>query len=396
MKKISSILIILILFNFIFASFTYAVPEDSEDASSEEEEEENFSYSEESFDQFMEGGSAQIDGVEVDIEETPSTTGSMVGVQTSAGASVAIIATFLLRVLVNEGGFYYTESEYSAANIDWFSVCSLVFGEYLLFNANVYQTNESLNPNIEATFVSNIIDSIKNTVATWFQIIRLFAIGIIIVLLIFTGLRLATVDLAIERARYKEVIKAWVTGLLFIVMLPYIIVAISTISDYFLDVLWNARLSLESAGYSSFENALFMESLNGTVESGGLRSAAYFIEFLAFVIMDYKFFFKYIKRSFMIFLMVVISPIIAIIHIFNKIRGRDGSIGDWLSQYVTYTFMQPLHALLYLVFMFMANNIAIRAPLLGILFLWALSRAEKIFSIILEIDFGKISSLFSK
>ena len=59
-------------------------------------------------------------------------------------------------------------------------------------------------------------------------------------------------------------------------------------------------------------------------------------------------------------------------------------------------FMQPLHALLYLIFMFTAGNIAMKAPLLAVLFLWVLSRAEKIFNVILELDFGKITSLFSK
>ena len=385
MKKISSILIILILFNFIFSCFTYAVDDNPE-----------ITYSEESFDQLVENGTVTIEGTTEEVGETQSSTASMVGTQTSTVASVFLVATTLLRVLVNEGGFYYTESDYSASNIGWFSINSLVFGEYLLFNANVYQTNESLNPDIEATTISNIIDSIKENVAAWFQILRLFAIGLIIILLIFTGLRLSVADLAADRARYKEVIKAWVVGLFFIGLLPYIIVIINTICDYFMDILWDARIGLEDDGYGSFESTLFLECLNGTADTGGLKSAAYFIEFLAFIIMDYKFFFKYIKRSFIIFMLVVLSPIVGIMHIFNKIKGRDGTIGDWFSQYAMNIFMQPLHALLYLIFMFTAGNIAMKAPLLAVLFLWVLSRAEKIFNVILELDFGKITSLFSK
>ena len=386
MKKISSFLVILILFNFIFSSFTYAALTDNSE----------ITYSEESFNQLVDEGTVSIDGTTEEVGETQSSTASMVGTQTSTVASFFLVATTLLRVLVNEGGFYYTESNYSASNIGWFSINSLVFGEYLLFNANVYQTNESLNPDIEPTTISSIIDSIKHTVATWFQILRLFSIGLIIVLLIFTGLRLAVADLAIDRARYKEVIKSWLIGLLFIGLLPYIISFINVIYDFFMDILWNARLGLEEMDYGSFESTLFLECLNGTAETGGLRSAAYFIEFLAFVIIDYKFFFKYIKRSFMIFMLVVLSPVVAIIHIFNKIKGKDGVIGEWVSQYVMNIFMQPLHALLYLIFMFTAANIAIQAPLLGVVFLWVLLRAERIFNVILELDFGKVTSLFSK
>lgn len=385
MKKISSILVILIIFNFIFSCFVYADTDNSE-----------ITYSEDSFNQLVDEGTVSIDGDTEEVGETQSSTASMVGTQTSSVASFFLVATTLLRVLVNEGGFYYTDSAYSASNIGWFSINSLVFGEYLLFNANVYQTNKSLNPDIEPTTISNIIDSIKETVAGWFQVLRLFAIALIILLLIFTGLRLAVSDLAKDRARYKEVIKAWIIGLAFIYLLPYIIVIINTICDYFMDILWDARLGLEDAGYTSFESGLFLECINGTADTGGLKSAAYFIEFLAFIIMDYKFFFKYIKRSFTVFMLVVLSPVIGVMHVFNKIKGNDGIIGNWVAKYCMNIFMQPLHALLYLIFMFTASGIALKAPLLAVLFLWALSRAEKIFNIILELDYGKISSIFSK
>lgn len=385
MKKVSSILVILLIFNFIFSSFTFAVTDNSE-----------ITYSEESFNQLVDNGTVSIDGETEEVSETQSSTASMVGTQTSTVSSFFVVATTLLRIFANEGGFYYTDSNYSAENIGWFSINSLVFGEYLLFNANVYQTNESLNPNIESTAISRGIDGIKNLSATLFQILRYFAIILIVVLLIFTGLRLAVSDLAEDRARYKEVLKSWAVGLLFIALLPQIIVIINTICGYFMDILWNARVNLENAGYSSFESELFMQCINGTAETGGLTSAAYFIEFLAFVIMDYKFFFKYIFRSFRIFALVIIAPIMGVLHIFFKISGKEGCIGNWFSKYITNYLMQPLHALLYLIFMFTASNIALNAPLLAVLFLWALSRAEKIFEIILEIDFGKVTSLFSR
>ena len=384
MKKISSILVVLVLFNFIFSSFVFA------------ENNTTIQYSEESFNELVDSGTVSIDGEKEQVTDTKSSTASAVGTQTSFMAGFFLAATTLLRVFANEGGFYYTDSDYSASEIGWFSVNSLVFGEYLLFNANINQTNKELNPDIEPTGISNAMDSLKDLVVTWFQILRYFSIALIIILLIFTGLRLAVSDMAEDRARYKKVLKAWFVGLLFIGTLPYIISIINTIYELLMDIFWNARVSLEEAGYSSFESGLFLECLNGTAETGGLTSAAYFIEFAAFIIMDYIFAGKYLMRLFRIFMLVVLSPVYGILHIFDVIKGGDGHIGEWLTKYSINIFIQPLHALLYLTFMFAASNIVISAPLLAILFLWMLFRAEKIFYIILDIDMKQATSIFAR
>ena len=384
MKKISSILVVLVLFNFIFSSFVFA------------ENNTTIQYSEESFNELVDSGTVSIDGEKEQVTDTKSSTASAVGTQTSFMAGFFLAATTLLRVFANEGGFYYTDSDYSASEIGWFSVNSLVFGEYLLFNSNINQTNKELNPDIEPTGISNAMDSLKDLVVTWFQILRYFSIALIIILLIFTGLRLAVSDMAEDRARYKKVLKAWFVGLLFIGTLPYIISIINTIYELLMDIFWNARVSLEEAGYSSFESGLFLECLNGTAETGGLTSAAYFIEFAAFVIIDYIFAGKYLMRLFRIFMLVVLSPVYGILHIFDVIKGGDGHIGEWLTKYSINIFIQPLHALLYLTFMFAVSNIVISAPLLAILFLWLLFRAEKIFYIILDIDMKQATSIFAK
>ena len=101
-------------------------------------------------------------------------------------------------------------------------------------------------------------------------------------------------------------------------------------------------------------------------------------------------------RSFRIFLLIALAPIIAVMNILYSLKGNGGLLKEWGSLYITYMIMQPLHALLYLIFMFMLSEIALNAPLLGIIFLWMLLKAEKIIKVILNINFGNISSLFSK
>ena len=389
MKKISSILIIVILCNFIFPRFAYA-------------DNNTVTYSEEAYNQLESEGTISINtengSVTEELNNSQSSMASMIGTQTSAVASVFLAVSGFIRIIVNQGGLYYTDSEYSAEKVGWFSVCSLVFGEYLLFNANVYQLTSDLNPSITPSNVSSIMDGIKEFALAAFQLFKYFAIAFILLMLIFTVLRLSVSDLAVDRARYKTVLKAWAVGLIFIIALPFIIVFINTVCDSLMDILWDARTTLEEADYTSFENELYLESVNGVAETGGLKSAAYFIEFLAFLIMQIKFIGKYLKRLAIALIYVALSPIIGVGHIFAILSGKEvGLIGRWISKYTTNMLMQPLHALLYLIFTFGISEIAVKAPLLAVLFLWALSRAEKIFTVILQIDFGSsIKSIFSK
>lgn len=386
MKIISGILVIVILCNFIFPSFSYAYN--------------TVNYSQGDYENAS-GGSAVINtesgSADKEIDDSTSLMATIVQALASAVGNVFLAISTFIRVIVNQGGLYYTDSEYSAENVQWFSVCALVFGEYLLFNANVYQLTSSLNSSVGSTTVISIMDGIKEFALGIFTLFRYFAIALILLILIFTVLRLAVSDLAVDRARYKTVLKAWVAGLIFICALPYIIVIINTICDYLTDFLWNARLTLEEAGYSSFENELYLESLNGIVETGGLKVAAYVIEFVAFLIIQIKFIGKYLKRLVSALVLVATAPIIGVGHVFSILAGKEvGTISRWVSKYTTNMIMQPLHALIYLIFMFGASEIAISAPLLAVLFLWALSRAEKIFSAILQIKFGSIKSVVSK
>lgn len=372
MKKISSILIIIILFNFIFSNYIFAVDVSDDSA---------ITYSEDEFDQLVNNGTVNIDGETQEVSDSKSSAASAIGTETATLSPILLVVATAIRDLVNEGGFYHTESNYSASEIGWFTVNSLVFGEYLLFNANIFQTNKSLNPDIEPTGISNTMDSLKEWVAIIFQVMYLVSMALIIILLIYSVLRLMVSDLAEDRARYKKVIKAWATGLLFIFTLPLIISTINVLSDYLVNMFWNFRLSLEESGYVSFESELLIQCIYGTAETGGLQSAAYFIEFLLFMIIQIKFIIKYFARSFMSFIYVCMAPYYGIAHVASTIKGGEGRIGEWLYKYGTRIFIQPLHAFLYLVIMFVVGNL-IKAPLLAVVFLWAISHAEDIFKVI--------------
>lgn len=203
MKKVSIALIVIILFNFIFSNYiVYADPLTTDDSS--------IKYSQDSYTQLTEEGKVTLENTQ-NLSVTTSTVGTIVGVFASLFAAPAIAVSTMISTVANLGGFYHTDSEFSAANIGWFTINSLVFGEYLLFNAKIYETNTSLNPSITLTPVSSIVDELKSTVLGVYEILRLVAIALMLVMLILSGIYMGRATIAEDKVRAKEVLKAWGT-----------------------------------------------------------------------------------------------------------------------------------------------------------------------------------------
>jgi hypothetical protein len=95
--------------------------------------------------------------------------------------------------------------------------------------------------------------------------------------------------------------------------------------------------------------------------------------------------------------LVILAPIFSTIQSFQIMSGKDSTLlKDWLKMYASLLFIQPIHALIYTFFLLSASQIAINAPLLGILFLYGLYRAEKIAKILLEMKDNIFSLMSSK
>jgi len=389
MKRISVLLLVIIIFNFIFCNFSYAF-EDLVDG--------QVTYSKDSYDKLMDKGIVSKGGANEKVSVTTSTLGSTSGIAVSLYSPVFYIFQLIMSKIANSGGLYRTDSDYSAYNVGYFNICSLVFGEYILFDGKLFQTTKSLNPNIPTTNIIEIMDSIKTNASGWFLLIRAFGLGMFLVAIIYAGARLGAATLARDRAVWKKVIMTIFLSMAFVFFVQYIVIFLNYIVDRIMDSLWSIRKGLENNGYSSFEVSLVVNNLLvNTKNASGFRSILYCIEYCVFVVFEVIFFFKYFVRALKLMLLVVISPVIAFFNAWDKISGKDNNVlGEWFSQYISNLVLQPMHAVIYLIFIFTASEIALRAPLLGIVFIWALSRSEKIVKLMLNINTGKIGSLFKR
>lgn len=384
MKKLSVALVIVILFNFIFGYSVHATPDNNTTNNS-------LTFNEAALYKAEQEGVVEIEGYTKEISMTQSSLGSVVGIIISPIITLGTTCTSVLSSLAATCGFYHTDSDYSADKDGLIKISSIIFGEYLMFNPSVTKTASSLNPSIPSNDMTELFDNFKKMVVKVYEFLRYVAMAVFLILLIVAGIRLAGAVNAQDRAKFKAIIADWLIGLAFVFFAKYFIFLLDAIFDNIMEALWEFRLSLENNGNISFEFAIFEGLIVSLQESAGLRYFAYGILYLALVVAIIKFFVSYIFRLFKIYFLIVLAPVVGVLFSLKR-AGLKGSnpITSWLGSYALILFIQPIHAILYLVFMFTAGEIAIRAPFLGIALLWAIDRAEKVVKAILRMD-GKIS-----
>ena len=82
-----------------------------------------------------------------------------------------------------------------------------------------------------------------------------------------------------------------------------------------------------------------------------------------------KFFLDVCKRLFATGFLIVISPLVLVQYAFDKAGdGEASSFKIWLTEMGLNIFIQPIHAVLYMVFMSIASNIIEASPILAVIF----------------------------
>ena len=252
--------------------------------------------------------------------------------------------------------------EYSTTPEDTLTVQSMVFDRIELLNANYFAYNAN-TPNYV----------IKESVKNWYSGVRTIAIIASIVILIYMGIRMAISTLASDKAKYKKMFFDWLTSFIMIFVLHIIIIFMSNLSTSITYML------TENAGALTLETKIMEYRMEEISTAVGWNSITQTIIYFVLVFYQARFFIMYVKRFFTIGFLIVISPLITVTYAIDRAGdNRSQVFQSWGKELAVNLFIQPLHAFLYMVFMFVAEEIAVVAPIFAIIFLMALSRGEKI------------------
>lgn len=363
MKKIiSSLLIVMVLFNFILCNDVY-VTDAFEGTSSIKED----SVTPESQEKLVNEGQSSLGAVVWDI------LGAIFG--TIAGILALVINLFPMLI---QGCMTII-----AGSDEFFTIEQAVFNEVGTFNINFFNFKNAYTIGTGAykktiDLTDTIVHSVKPTIAKFFVILRLIAIAISLLILIYVGIRMVLSTISSDKAKYKKMLLGWFESVILLFVMQYIISLMLSLGEMFGNIIYDIRYILDANGEMGFEDSIIETMTSWMLGNSGWNYVANSIPYWFLVFLQTKFFIFYFKRVVTVGFLILIAPLITITYPIDKIGdGKAQAFSVWFNELSMNIFIQPIHALIYLVFMYSAGEIAKYSIFVALLFLLALTKVEK-------------------
>ena len=331
--------------------------------------------SEEAFNQLLDGeatvtsddneSSVQSQVVGIGVSESQSSTlvGGFVSV---AGVIPDMISRLLSAVALGDRA----NMEDNAHISEFFTIGDLLTNKYPLFNINMFEETPS-GPN------SELSNSIKHSTALWYVTIRNIAAAACAVTLLYVGIRMAIATTAEDSAKYKKMLVSWLVGAILLFVMQYIILILIKLTEIFTNFLVN---SIENdVNIADMEVTMLTKIPDDTAKAEGWGKLIYLIMNFVMIFYQLKFFIMYLFRVLNIFVLTIVSPLMCVTYPIDAMGdGKAQGFNNWFRRIMMEIFIQPIHLVIYIVFIYSAGEIAKTQPLIGIIFIIALDYSEKI------------------
>lgn len=272
-------------------------------------------------------------------------------------------------------------------------------GNVSALDANFFKTEADHNNELGGSDKS-IVEKLRSTVSKWYVALRNIAIVGLLSALLYIGIRIVISSSNGDKAKYKQFFVDWVVALCLIFFMHYIMAFTMTMSETVTDVLAGDNTSNDrvkevniiltktdgTTPYVEDDKKVMQFSSNftgvarikATYQSGTLK-LGYSVLYIGLTVYTVYFAFVYLKRLLMLAFFTMIAPMVALTYPLDKIKdGKAQAFNYWFKEYMFYALLQPLHMLLYTVFVSSALDVAANNLLYAIVALAFIVPAEKI------------------
>ena len=281
------------------------------------------------------------------------------------------------------------------------TIQDIIFGKYAIFDINFFDstTNNKAQKKVSSDTSEDFQKSITDGARMWYGVFRKLSIVLSLLILIYIGIRMVMSTVGEEQGKYKKMLISWFQGFAMIFLIHYIVIFAIWISNSVMEIVPEPNTNLEeyilfgdeeeeknnsnnsNSNNNDDENKQKNKGLETQIfeEAKGWNLVWYCVMYIMFVYFQLKFAIKYLYRVINVYFLMIIGPIITIVFSIDKVKdGKAQSFEKWLKELLVNIFIQPIHAILYIVFIVSAGEIAKVAPLLAIFFFAGISRGEKI------------------
>ncbi len=393
MKKIiTSLLVFVLLFNFISPTMIVYAEEPDLPDTSDRGLKSNVVMGNEAMADLVESGTVsrrQGAGTKVTLAVGTGFI-SLIGMITGILArliNIIIIQVDVIMGVLTASTVTSPEYENTAETEFFFTIDRCVFNRISLFNINYFDTEATYDVGDAVVEANESNNEIKKSITTVYHICRILAMIISLLVLIYIGIRMALSTVSSEQAKFKKMLMAWIESIIILFITVYVMVAIIEFGELLTGVFYDIRCQLleENEKYGIFENTIRETTFGPLFLYSGLQLTIWSMIYWVLLFQEIKFFWLYIKRLLMVGLLIIVSPLIIITYSIDKAGdGKAQVFSAWVKEFLVNVLIQPLHALIYMIFVLTANALATESPLVGIMLLLAMGSVERMVKVVFD------------
>lgn len=143
---------------------------------------------------------------------------------------------------------YQSETKVDMSNIK-LNLITIFSNKIDAFNVNFFKKVE--NPSDK-----NIAANLRNVIATWYVTLRNIALVLMLLVLVFIGIKITVSSVAGDKAKYKQLLVDWLVGICLLVFMHYIMVFSVNLVESIVDMFTTNTAADELLNYSRTRAAL--------------------------------------------------------------------------------------------------------------------------------------------
>lgn len=262
-----------------------------------------------------------------------------------------LINKFMTTLAFAEG---YTDPSYAPTGgsiMDFLTIYDILFDRVKLISIDFFDIKDG---------DTSLVNQVRVNVAAWYYIMRNISAAILLVILIYIGIRMAVSTIASDRAIYKRMLVDWAVSLFLIFVLNYIIVFTISVNKAIVSALAVALNSTSGSTTTKLASVMGKFGWKGMNPFGGISSIVSAIIYIMLIWQTAALFFSYFNRMLKIAFLIIISPLISLTYSIDKIGdGKAQALEAWLKEFVFTILMQPFHCAIYLSLISTALNVLV-------------------------------------
>ena len=210
---------------------------------------------------------------------------------------------------------------------------------------------------------NDTIKTLRTAVAGWYTGIRNVAAALLVIICIYVGIRLALALTSEEKAKYKEMLRDWITSVALLFILHYVMVFVIALNNSIVKGIEDGIVS--AMGKDSINDLSEQFFVNTWVDSDGgfqwsfMAGTTNAILYLILKIMTLVFLVLYIKRMVTIGFLIVIAPLVTITYSADKISdGKAQGMNTWFREFSFNVLIQPFQCIIFAALASIASTLA--------------------------------------